>query len=46
MASAFTRTGAYVFGPDLPGHGLSAGESLLIEDLEPLVDSICQRQGY
>lgn len=40
MAGAFTRTGAYVFGPDLPGHGLSAGENLLIEDLEPLVDSL------
>ncbi|ORM94920.1 alpha/beta hydrolase [Pantoea cypripedii] len=40
MAEAFTAHGAYVFGPDLPGHGLSPGDSRLITDLDRVVDNL------
>lgn len=40
MAEAFTPYGAYVFGPDLPGHGRSPGPDRLIENPDRLVGDL------
>lgn len=40
VARHFQSHGAYVFGPDHPGHGLSQGERLVIEDFDAVVNDV------
>ncbi|EPD67003.1 alpha/beta hydrolase [Streptomyces sp. HGB0020] len=40
LAGVLTAHGAAVFGPDHMGHGASAGERVLIEDFEEVVDDV------
>jgi alpha-beta hydrolase superfamily lysophospholipase len=40
VAADLVRHGAVVYGPDHAGHGRSAGERVLLPDLEPLVDDL------
>jgi len=40
IARHFQSHGAYVFGPDHPGHGLSQGERLVIEDFDAVVNDV------
>ncbi|MFB7337703.1 alpha/beta fold hydrolase [Streptomyces adustus] len=40
VAAALGAHGAAVFGPDHQGHGRSAGERVLIEDFEDVVDDV------
>jgi alpha-beta hydrolase superfamily lysophospholipase len=40
VAAAFADRGAAVYGPDHLGHGESAGEQVLVEDFEDIVDDL------
>ncbi len=40
VAARLNEAGAVVVGPDHDGHGLSAGERVLITDFEPVVDDL------
>jgi alpha-beta hydrolase superfamily lysophospholipase len=40
VAAAFVDRGAVVYGPDHLGHGESAGEQVLVEDFERIVDDL------
>jgi alpha-beta hydrolase superfamily lysophospholipase len=42
VARALRANGAAVYGPDHLGHGLSAGERVLIADVEHMVDDLLQ----
>ena len=42
VARALRARGAAVYGPDHLGHGLSAGERVLIRDVEHVVDDLVQ----
>jgi alpha-beta hydrolase superfamily lysophospholipase len=40
VAAAFAERGAVVYGPDHVGHGESAGDRVLVQDFERLVDDL------